>query len=199
MTDAELTIEAERFDPAVRDGLAAFFRKALAPRPGGAVRQRRGDAAGLARRSSSGPSGGRSRPVGGDEVALQVEVDQADPETLVGDARPEHPRPNALDRAGVTTVRQFLGLPVGEVRFMRGVGNKTRDERSRSSTGCATFPRRGKPAGRRSGPGDGRGRGDARPRPRCAQRLIDPPAKAKATPIGHQDRADFLGLEAGRR
>ena len=35
---------------------------------------------------------------------------------------------NALDRVGVTTVRQLLDLPVGDVRFMRGVGKKTRDE-----------------------------------------------------------------------
>ena len=49
LTDAELTVEAERFDPAVRDDLAAFFRKALDRDPDAAVRQRRGDAPGLAR------------------------------------------------------------------------------------------------------------------------------------------------------
>src|SRR5262249_14592438 len=35
---------------------------------------------------------------------------------------------NALERIDVATVREFLGRPVGDFQFMRGVGNKTRKE-----------------------------------------------------------------------
>ena len=65
---------------------------------------------------------------GGGEVALRIELDQADPETLVAILGLSTRATNALDRVGVTTVRQLLDLPVGDVRFMRGVGKKTRDE-----------------------------------------------------------------------
>ena len=48
MTDGELVIEAEKFDPSVREGLVEFFRKALHREPCQAVPQRRRDAVGLA-------------------------------------------------------------------------------------------------------------------------------------------------------
>ena len=127
LTDDELSVEAERFDPSVRDGLAAFFRKALDRDPA-----RRFDNAEemlrawrelflLAERETvTTPGGG--------EVALRIELDQADPETLVAILGLSTRATNALDRVGVTTVRQLLDLPVGDVRFMRGVGKKTRDE-----------------------------------------------------------------------
>src|SRR3954447_23344910 len=126
LTDDALSVEAERFDPSVRDGLAAFFRKALDRDPA-----RRFDNAEemlrawrelflLAERETVTTPGG--------EVALRVELDQADPETLVAILGLSTRATNALDRVGVTTVRQLLDLPLGEVRFMRGVGKRTRDE-----------------------------------------------------------------------
>ena len=73
---------------------------------------------------------------------------------------------NALDRVGVTTVRQLLDLPVGDVRFMRGVGKKTRDEIIAALDHLRKrFPKPpdgGRPEGRLDA--RTRGPGDARPR-----------------------------------
>ena len=71
LTDAELAVEAERFDPAVRDGLVGVLPQGAGPRPQGAVRQRRGDAPGLARGVRPGrPADGGQRPAG-EEVAAR--------------------------------------------------------------------------------------------------------------------------------
>ena len=127
LTDDALSVEAERFDPSVRDGLAAFFRKALDRDPA----RRFDNAEEMLRAWREVFHQAERRTVttpGGGEVALRVELDQADPETLVAILGLSTRATNALDRVGVTTVRQLLDLPVGDVRFMRGVGKKTRDE-----------------------------------------------------------------------
>lgn len=127
LTDDVLALEAERFDPSVRDGLAAFFGKALDRDPA-----RRFDNAEemlrawrvlflLAERKTV------TTPAGV-QIGLGIDLDQADPDTLVALLGLSTRATNALDRVGVTTVRQLLDLPVGDVRFMRGVGKKTRDE-----------------------------------------------------------------------
>ena len=127
LTDAALTVEAERFDQSVRDGLSGFFRKAMARDFKGRfdnaeemLRAWRLVFEQADRRTVVKPSG--------EEVRLDVGVEQADAETLVATLGLSTRATNALDRAGVTDVRQFLALPVSEVRFMGGVGKKTRDE-----------------------------------------------------------------------
>ena len=91
LTDAALSVEAERFDPSVRDGLAAFFRKALDRDPrGGSTTPRR----------CSGPGASCSRLAerrtvttpGGGEVALRDRAGPGRPRDARGDAGPEHPR-----------------------------------------------------------------------------------------------------------
>ena len=127
LTDAVLTIEAERFDAAVRDDLAEFCRLAMAREPKGRfdnaeemLRAWREVFERAERRSVTTPSG--------EEVPISGGLDRADADSLVATLGLSTRAANALDRAGVTVVRQLLGLPINEVRFMRGVGKKTRDE-----------------------------------------------------------------------
>ena len=127
LTEAELSIEAERFDQSVRDGLSGFFRRAMARDFRGRfdnseemLRAWRELFDRADRRTVVKPSG--------EEVRLDVGVDRADPETLVATLGLSTRATNALDRAGVVDVRRFLAMPISEVRFMRGVGKKTRDE-----------------------------------------------------------------------
>ena len=196
LTDAELAIEAERFDPAVRDGLAAFFRKALHRDPA----RRFDNAEEMLRAWREVFERAERRTVtttsGGDEVALHVELDQADPETLVAILGLSTRATNALDRAGVTTVRQLLGLPVGDVRFMRGVGKKTRDELiSRRSTACGggspTSRRHGRAAGAALAPAEDPATLDL---DALRRRLIDAvAAKSKAAPTAMKIREAVPG------
>lgn len=195
LTDAELVIEAERLDPAVRDGLAGLFRSALARDSGGRfdnaeemLRAWREVFERAERRTVTTPAGA--------EVAVRVELDEADPETLVAMLGLSTRATNALDRAGVTTARQLAGMPAGEVRFMRGVGKKTRDE----ILAAVDRLRRRLPDSSRNG------RATARP-PTTVEdstasdldalrrRLIEGVARTKTAPVALQIRAAYLGLD----
>ena len=110
LTDSELSVEAERFDPAVRDGLATFFRKALArdlttrfDNAEEMLRAWRGVFERAERLTVTTPAG--------DEVSLHVGLDQAGPETLVAVLGLSTRATNALDRAGVTNVREAEPMP----------------------------------------------------------------------------------------
>ncbi|KYG01943.1 hypothetical protein BE21_55535 [Sorangium cellulosum] len=111
---AEVVVEAERFDAAVRDRLTAFFRKAFArdskARFASAEVMRQAWVQAL------------SAPAETDDGASAVALDQVRPETPV-DALPlsAHAR-NALDRAGVSTVAELLLLPRNQLSVVRGVG-----------------------------------------------------------------------------
>jgi serine/threonine protein kinase len=195
LTDDELTIEAERLDPAVRDGLAEFFRTALARDPKGRfdnaeemLRAWREVFERAERRTVTTPTGA--------EVRLDVGIDQADPETLVALLGLSTRATNALDRAGVTTVRQLAAMPAAAVRFMRGVGKKTRDEL------VAAIDR----LRRRFPELAGDGRAAARPATTVEdaaapdldalrEKLIDVSARSKTAPIAAQIRSAFLGLD----
>jgi serine/threonine protein kinase len=113
---AELVVEAERFDAAVRDRLAAFFRKAFARdtktrfSSAEAMRQAWGQALSVEAESDDGASA--------------IALDQVRPETPV-DALPLSARArNALDRAGVSTVAELLLLPRNQLSVVRGVGTQ---------------------------------------------------------------------------
>ena len=128
LTNDELVIDAEKFDPSVRDGLVEFFRKALHREPA-----QRFDNADEMRR-------GRGRQVfkeaekrkittaAGEEVELRVSLEQAD---LRRRSRPwASPPVPATPWSGPTviTVRDLLDFPIGDIHLMRGVGNQTRQE-----------------------------------------------------------------------
>ena len=112
-TGAEIVVEAERFDAAVRDRLTAFFRRAFARdtsvrfTSAEAMRQAWGEAL--------------SAPAEAEKVAA-VSLDLARADTAV-DALPLSARArNALDRAGVSTVAELLLLPRNQLSVVRGVG-----------------------------------------------------------------------------
>jgi hypothetical protein len=113
---AEVVVEAERFDAAVRDRLAAFFRRAFARdaksrfTSAEAMRQAWGQALSVEAESDDGASA--------------IALDQVRPETPV-DALPLSARArNALDRAGVSTVAELLLLPRNQLSVVRGVGTQ---------------------------------------------------------------------------
>jgi serine/threonine protein kinase len=121
LTDGELTIEADRFDPAVRDGLRGFFLKALQRDPG-----KRFDNAEAMKRAWEAVFRTAERQA--EEVSRPLDLEQVRLDTSVEAMGLSTRARNALERINVATVREFLGRSVGEFQFMRGVGNKTRKE-----------------------------------------------------------------------
>lgn len=113
---AELVVEAERFDAAVRDRLTAFFRKAFA----------RDAKARFATAEEMRQAWGHALSVEAetDDGASAIALDQVRPETPV-DALPLSARArNALDRAGISTVAELLLLPRNQLSVVRGVGTQ---------------------------------------------------------------------------
>jgi len=115
-TTADIVVEAERFDAAVRDRLTAFFRKAFARDP-----KTRFTSAEAMRQAWSSSL---SSPTEADDGASAIALDQVRLETPV-DALPLSARArNALDRAGVSTVAELLLLPRNQLSVVRGVGTQ---------------------------------------------------------------------------
>jgi serine/threonine protein kinase len=113
---AEIVVEAERFDAAVRDRLTAFFRKAFARDP----KARFASAEAMRQAWVHALSVDAETDDGASALAL----DQVRPETPV-DALPLSARArNALDRAGVSTVAELLLLPRNQLSVVRGVGTQ---------------------------------------------------------------------------
>ena len=123
----EITINAEAFDPGLRETLTAFFQKAFRRRDHRAVRQRRGDAHGLAgllqghRPAGSDFRSGRRGPA--PRAAGRRDLRHVD--RRVGPGHPGHQRPGSgqhphrrrpAHRAHAAALR------------LRGVGNLTRRE-----------------------------------------------------------------------
>ncbi len=111
---AEVGVEPERFDAAVRDRLSAFFRRAFA----------RDSKARFASAEAMCQAWGHALSVDAetDDGASAIALDQVRPETPV-DALPLSARArNALDRAGVSTVADLLLLPRNQLSVVRGVG-----------------------------------------------------------------------------
>jgi hypothetical protein len=111
---AEVVVEAERFDAAVRDRLTAFFRKAFAREP----KTRFASAEAMCQAWSHALSVEAETDNGASAIAL----DEVRPETPV-DALPLSARArNALDRAGVSTIAELVLLPRNQLSVVRGVG-----------------------------------------------------------------------------
>jgi serine/threonine protein kinase len=127
LTDDELVIEAEKFDPNVRDGLVEFFGKSLhrepdlrfnnAPEMLWAWQKIFKDAE---QRKITTPAG--------KEVELSVSLEQTQLDTLISALGLSTRARNALERTNIITVRDFLAFPISDIHMMRGVGNQTRQE-----------------------------------------------------------------------
>src|SRR6516162_5909834 len=126
-TDDELVIDAEKFDPSVRDGLVEFFQRALHREP----EERFGNADAMRWAWQEVFKGAEKRKIKtptGDEVDLSVSVEEAELKTPVISLGLSTRARNALERANVITVRDLLNFPIREIHLMRGVGNQTRQE-----------------------------------------------------------------------
>ena len=165
LTDDELSVEAERFDPSVRDGLAAFFRKALDRDPA-----RRFDNAEEMLRAWRElfllAERGTVTTPGGGEVALRDRAGPGRPRDARGDPGPEHPR-HQRPRPRGRDDRPPAPRPAGRRRPVHA-GRRQEDAR-RDHRGARPPPEAvPEAAGRRAAGGSPRARtrrpGDARPR-----------------------------------
>ncbi len=125
-TQAELALEADRFEARVREPLVAFFEQALHRD----AKQRFDNAEEMLRAWRHAFESAEAATKKKDSKGQQRELlfDDVGIDTLIAMLALSTRAENALDRVGVTTVRELLELPIGEIRFMRGVGKKTRDE-----------------------------------------------------------------------
>ncbi len=127
LLDCEATLEAEIFDPEIREGLVIFFGKALRRDPDkrydNADEMLRAwrDVFETAEKATS--TSDHDMDTDHDGLLESARLDTQIPE-LGFSARAL----NALDRLNVLTVEELLAIPVRRVFRLRGVGSKTRKE-----------------------------------------------------------------------
>lgn len=127
LTDADLVVEAEKFDPSVREGMEKFFRKGLHRDP--IQRFDNADQMRWAWQQVFQEAEQRTiKTTSGQEVDLSVSLERADLKTPIAVLGISTRARNALERAEVLTVRDLLEFPIREIHLMRGVGNQTRQE-----------------------------------------------------------------------
>lgn len=127
LTDCDLVLDAEKFDPSVREGLVEFFLTSLHRDPS----QRYDNAEEMLRAWRQVFDESEQRKIktpAGEEVDLAVTLDQADLKTPIAALGLSTRAINALERAEVLTVRNLLEFPIRSIHVMRGVGNQTRQE-----------------------------------------------------------------------
>jgi len=128
MLDCEATIDAEKFDAEVREGLLSFFGRAFRRDPA----ERFDNAQDMLKAwrdvFAAGAAGGR-------ESQGHAELSESEAAAAIAAATLDTPAValglgsraiTALDRLGVNNVRDLLRIPPRRVYRMRGVGHKTR-------------------------------------------------------------------------
>jgi serine/threonine protein kinase len=121
LTEDEATIAVDRFDPALRDGLVAFFwslRRDPAERFGNAeemLRAWREAFSPLDRAASSGDS-------------IEVIARRLDRTSSIAEVGYGVEARAVLDQMGIHTVYQLLGVPRIQSRYLTGVGDRIRRE-----------------------------------------------------------------------
>ncbi|MGL4419376.1 MAG: protein kinase domain-containing protein, partial [Gemmataceae bacterium] len=127
LTEGDLVLDVEKFDPSVREGLVEFFHTAL--HRDSSRRYDNAEEMLRAWRQVFDESEQRTiKTPGGEEVDLAVTLEQADLKTPIAALGLSTRAINALERAEVLTVRNLLEFPVRSIHVMRGVGNQTRQE-----------------------------------------------------------------------
>lgn len=127
LTNDKLEIDAEKFDPSVRDGLSQFFQKALHRDPD----KRFDNAYDMQfawREVFKNAEERKITTTSGEEIVLGVSLEQATLGTPVSALGLSTRARNALERANVITVRDLLLFPILDIHMMKGVGNQTRQE-----------------------------------------------------------------------
>ncbi|NCA72643.1 MAG: BREX system serine/threonine kinase PglW, partial [Sphingobacteriia bacterium] len=120
--DAEVALEPERFDPALRDGLTAFFAKALARDA-----RKRHDNAEDMRHAWRRVFDEARRPVT-DADELDAIARRATPQTSIAELGYGLEAQNVLDQMGIHRVRDLLAVDRVRFRYLKGVGDKIRRE-----------------------------------------------------------------------
>ena len=125
--DCEATIEADAFEPAIREDLAAFFEKALRRD----YRERFDNAEEMLR-------AWRQLFLAATRPETETDPEGTTPRFIaIGEARLDTPLSavslsargmNAIERMGVRTVLDLLRFPLVQMNRMRGVGSRTRKE-----------------------------------------------------------------------
>jgi serine/threonine protein kinase len=125
--NCEVSIDAESFDASLREGLAAFFQKALRrkaeDRFHNAEQMR---AAWHDAFKTVAKAGALVEPE--DEEILNERLSTATLHTPISELGLGTRATNALDRANVITVHDLITFPLRRLQRLRGVGNKTRRE-----------------------------------------------------------------------
>lgn len=127
LTDDELVLDVEQFDPGVREGLENFFSVAL----NRDSKARFDNAQEMLRAWQETFEEAEKRTVttpAGETVSVEVDVSDATPDTLVAALDLSTRARNALERVNVIDVRGLLQFPVNQILMLRGVGHKTRRE-----------------------------------------------------------------------
>jgi serine/threonine protein kinase len=124
--ECEAAIDEELFDPALREALVPFFRKALRRD----ARQRHDNAEEMLRDwrdcfTALSPAGAATEA---DEEELRQRLQEAEFESSIHELGLGTRATNALDRANLLTVEDLLTVPMRRLLRLRGVGNKTRRE-----------------------------------------------------------------------
>lgn len=125
--DCEITIDAELFDPGLREQLSAFFRKAFRRD----IRQRFDNAEEMLRewrRCFEDLERTDSVSNEANEAALRALLAHATIDTTLHELGLGTRAVNVLDRANLLTVEDLLTFPMRRLLRLRGVGTKTRRE-----------------------------------------------------------------------
>ncbi len=124
--ECEATIDEELFDPALREALVPFFRKALRRD----ARQRHDNAEDMLRawRDCFAAIEAADAAAEADEAELRQRLEGATFDSSVHELGLGTRATNALDRANVLTVEDLLTVQMRRLLRLRGVGNKTRRE-----------------------------------------------------------------------
>ncbi|QVL47095.1 MAG: BREX system serine/threonine kinase PglW [Thiocapsa sp.] len=120
--DCEATIESERFDPALREGLTAFFAKALRRE----ARERYDNAEEMLRAWRRVFDEAR-RPTS-DADDLDAIARRATPTTTIAELGYGLEAQNVLDQMHIHSVRELLAVDRVRFRYLKGVGDKVRKE-----------------------------------------------------------------------
>ncbi|WP_165982469.1 BREX system serine/threonine kinase PglW [Dankookia rubra] len=122
VTEDEAVAAVARFDPALRDGLAGFFSRALRRDPA----ERFGNAEEMLRAWRHAFAPMERSAIAADSIEVLARgLDRASSIAEVGygvEAR------DVLDRMGIHTVHQLLGVPRLQFRYLTGVGDRIRRE-----------------------------------------------------------------------
>jgi len=120
--DAEVKLEPERFDPALRDGLTAYFTKALARD----ARKRHDNAEEMLRAWRRVFDEARRPTTDADE--FDAIARRATPVTTIVELGYGMEAQNVLDQMGIHNARELLAVDRVRFRYLKGVGDKVRRE-----------------------------------------------------------------------